>query len=357
MAGLRTELHGELRAGLVSIGVPVYNGARYLRETLDSLLAQTYANYEIIISDNASDDETESICREFALRDSRVRYYRAEENKGPFWNFVRVYELGRGEYFLWNSHDDLRDPRCLSLCVEAFQRNPDAVMCCMGTTIIDEEGREYTDDPLYNELYYRIDHPTGATVYERLRGIARSRICVDFYALFKTAIIPSTRFGKIKMWGIDTVFTAEVCMRGNVIAVPEKLFYYRQFRSKTAEKIAESISGWGTEITASWTGMVVELMEAVRLAPLSKLQKIRSNCMLAVEMCVRDPVWPIMMREEGFHALRAALQRHDYRRALQLAGLGVLVRSRSVYDRLRNSIRYFAGRLNHLMQPRRETPD
>lgn len=340
----------EMRAGLVSVGLPVYNGARYLRQTLDSLLAQTYQNYEIIISDNASEDETEAICRVYEARDPRVRYYRSEQNKGPFWNYKRVYELASGEYFMWHAHDDLRDPRCLSLCVDAFCRNPNAVMCCMDVTVIDENGRELPDLPIY-----RVYHPTGATMYERLRSIARSRIGTDYYALFKTAIIPSTRFGEIMVWGGDTVFTAEVCMRGDVIAVPEKLFHYRLFE-KTEEQIATTLTGWGADISASWLGLVAELMEAVRLAPLGRVEKIRLNFMLAVEMCLRDPYWGVMIGREGFRGLRAALQGRDYRRVLRLAGLGVLSRSRPVYERLRDSVRYRGGRLKHLLPPRGAAP-
>jgi glycosyltransferase involved in cell wall biosynthesis len=346
---LSTKPQQELHAGLVSVGVPVYNGARYLSGTLDSLLAQTYADYEIIISDNASQDETESICREYAARDRRVRYYRSEENKGPFWNYLRVYELACGEYFMWHALDDLRAPRCLSLCVDAFRRNPSAVMCCMDAAIIDENGRELPDLPIY-----RIYHPTGATVYERLRDIARSRIGTDFYALFKTAIIPSTRFGKIKVWGGDTIFTAEVCMLGDVIAVPQKLFHYRLFESKTAEQMAESLQGWATDMSARWLGLVVELMEAVRLAPLDRVEKIRLNCMLAMEMCLRDPYWAAMIGPEGFRGLRAALRARDYRRVLRLDGLGMLGRSRPVYELLRNSAR--AGRLKNLLASRRAAP-
>jgi hypothetical protein len=244
---------------------------------------------------------------------------------------------------MWHSHDDLRDPRCLTLCVDAFRRNPSAVMCCMDATLIDEHGRELPDLPMY-----RIYHPTGATVYDRLRGIARSRIGTDFYALFKAEIIPLTRFGKIKVWGGDTVFTAEVCMLGDVVAVPEKLFYYRQFSSKTAEQIAESLQGWGVEMSASWLGLVAELMEAVRLARLGRIEKIRLNCMLALEMCVRDPFWSEMIGNEGFRGLRAALQSRDYRRSLRLAGLGTLSRNRGLLKRLRNSVPYGAGRLKHL---------
>jgi glycosyltransferase involved in cell wall biosynthesis len=342
----------DLRAGLVSVGLPVYNGARYLRETLDSLLAQTYPDYEIIISDNASEDETEAICREYAARDPRVRYHRAEQNMGPFWNYNRAYELARGEYFMWNAHDDLRDPRCLSLCVEALRQNPNAVMCCMGTKLIDEGGRELPDDLFLNRIY----HPTGATARERLRSLARSRIGVDYYSLFRTPVIAATRHGKIKVWGGDTVFTAEVCMLGDVVAVPEKLFYYRLFQAKTPEEMAATLNGWGANISASWLGLVAELLEAIRLAPLGRLEKMRLKWTLATEMCVRDPHWRFLIVAEGFRGLRAALRGREYRRALRLAGLGLLSQSRPAFQRLKNSVRYRAGRLKHLLLHRGAAP-
>ncbi|MEM7757352.1 MAG: glycosyltransferase family 2 protein [Cyanobacteria bacterium P01_A01_bin.40] len=77
---------------LISIGMPVYNGANFIREAFDSILSQTYENFELIISDNASTDETEKICREYMSQDSRFRYYRSQQNLGAAWNFNRVFD-------------------------------------------------------------------------------------------------------------------------------------------------------------------------------------------------------------------------------------------------------------------------
>src|SRR4051812_43091384 len=94
----------------LSIGIPVYNGARYLRMTLDSLLAQTYRDFEIIISDNASTDDTELICRAYAARDPRVRYHRAPVNLGAPANYRRAFDLSTGDYFKWQNADDIIAP-------------------------------------------------------------------------------------------------------------------------------------------------------------------------------------------------------------------------------------------------------
>ena len=125
----------------VSIGLPVYNGERFLEESIDSLLAQTFKDFELIISDNASTDSTEAICRSYAARDKRIRYFRNSENLGAARNFNLVFELAKGEYFKWASHDDLCHPDFLARSVEVFDRDPEVVLCYSRTTHIDEEGR------------------------------------------------------------------------------------------------------------------------------------------------------------------------------------------------------------------------
>jgi len=99
----------------VSIGMPVYNGEPYIREALDSLLAQTFTDFELIISDNASTDNTESICREYAAKDPRIRYIRQPENRGAIANFKFVLDQARGEYFMWAAHDDRWDSMFIEL--------------------------------------------------------------------------------------------------------------------------------------------------------------------------------------------------------------------------------------------------
>lgn len=91
---------------LVSIGMPTYNRSFFIRESLDSLLNQTYRNFELIISDNASTDNTEAICKEYARIDKRIKYIRQEKNIGPLNNFSFVLKEARGEYFMWASDDD-----------------------------------------------------------------------------------------------------------------------------------------------------------------------------------------------------------------------------------------------------------
>lgn len=125
----------------VSIGVPVYNGERFLRKTLDSLLNQSFADFELVISDNASTDGTRTICIEYAARDPRIRYVLNPVNGGAAWNMNRVVELATAEYFKWAMADDLCDPSLVARCVEVLDRDPTVVLACARTTIIDENDK------------------------------------------------------------------------------------------------------------------------------------------------------------------------------------------------------------------------
>ena len=98
----------------VSIGLPVRNGARYLGEAVDSLLRQTYTDFELIISDNASTDQTEAICRAYVARDPRVRYYRSSQDVGLANNYNYLFIRARGEYFKWAAADDVHEPDYLA---------------------------------------------------------------------------------------------------------------------------------------------------------------------------------------------------------------------------------------------------
>src|SRR6267143_3848257 len=115
-------------APLLSIGLFVYNGERFLEETLDSILSQTFTDFELIISDNASTDSTGEISEAYVRRDSRIRYYRGEKNMGAGWNVRRVYELATGKYFKQAAVDDLLEPDFLRRCVEVLERDPDCVV-------------------------------------------------------------------------------------------------------------------------------------------------------------------------------------------------------------------------------------
>src|SRR5581483_5806722 len=124
----------------VSLAMPVYNGERYIEETLRSLLAQDFKDFELIITDNASSDRTEEICRQFAAREPRIRYVRNERNLGAAANYNLGLSLATGEYFKWCAHDDLLSPNCIGALVSALDRTSGAVLAFPKTECIDETG-------------------------------------------------------------------------------------------------------------------------------------------------------------------------------------------------------------------------
>ncbi|MDQ3247643.1 MAG: glycosyltransferase, partial [Chloroflexota bacterium] len=134
----------------VTIGLPVYNGENYLTTALDAILAQTYTDFTLVISDNASTDRTQAICLAYAAADKRIRYMRNAVNWGAAPNFSRVCELATGEYFMWAAHDDIMAPDLLARCVEVLDQDATVVLCHAQIKIIDAQGEVITayDDAL-----------------------------------------------------------------------------------------------------------------------------------------------------------------------------------------------------------------
>ena len=128
------------RAPRVTIGLPVYNGEEFLEESIDSLLAQTFTDFELLISDNASTDRTEEICRRYAAQDPRVRYWRNARNIGGSRNETLTVERARGEYFRSAAHDDVCAPDMLERLVAELEARPDVVLCCAAGISIDTQG-------------------------------------------------------------------------------------------------------------------------------------------------------------------------------------------------------------------------
>jgi hypothetical protein len=306
---------------LVSIGMPLYNAERYVREALDALLAQDYPHFELIISDNASTDATESICREYAARDSRIEYHRAESNMGAVWNFRRVFELSRGEYFMWAAFDDVRAPQYLTRCVEALDAHPAAVMCCTDIRLIDEDGRdiEETDFP-------RGIRMAGRAVSTRVRAIARSLYWYDFYGLMRRDALATTRLPQ-PSWGFDVILMLEMSLRGEVLLVREKLFSYRIIKGKTGQQAAATLGPAHARgpISINWGQLTFELCRSIRLAPLSATEKLRLMFQFLVDFCVRNPLVRMGLYEEGLAGAADAWRRGQYGLSFGLLSIAAVV--------------------------------
>ncbi len=193
---------------LVSLGMPVYNGENFLESTLDSLLAQTFTDFELIITDNASTDSTQEICERYAAQDKRIRYIRNSSNLGAARNYNLTFELASGEYFKWVAHDDPLAPTCLEECVQLLDNQPDAIMCYPKTILIDENDEliEYHEDN-YNLLsphaHQRLNtyfHETSAWCHP-VFGLMRSSILANTSLIGNYASSDKTLLAEISLWG------------------------------------------------------------------------------------------------------------------------------------------------------------
>lgn len=207
---------------LVSIGMPIYNGERYVREALDSLLAQDYEDFELIISDNASTDSTFAICQEYSERDKRIRLHRNKMNIGASKNFNSVFELSSGKYFMWVAHDDFWDRTYIRKCLAKLQILPTAVVCCSDIKFIKEDGSEKTD---WTVSYSNLE-TVGLNLLERVHELICKMGWYAIYGLIRRDALEKTTLLSDK-YGADVIILMELLLLGDFAKVPEPLFYCR----------------------------------------------------------------------------------------------------------------------------------
>lgn len=222
---------------LVSVGMPVYNGEPYIRDALESLLEQTFTDFELIISDNASTDGTEKICREYLERDNRIRYFRQVENRGATANFRFVLDQAVGEYFMWAASDDLQTPEFIKILAHALDQDP-SLVCVMSDVknigaVVDGDNAQTVIDDI------RIDDvkKNWPKCRKRFFRNPTSNIFFCIYGLFRTEILKSIDLNYRNFhryaFSSEVALLAQVALHGQIatIARPEKL--YRRHNAST----------------------------------------------------------------------------------------------------------------------------
>lgn len=209
----------------VTIGVPVFNGEFLLPATLDSLLNQTFTDFEIVISDNASTDRTKEICQAYAARDPRIRYDRSDVNRGAAWNHNHVFDLARGEYFKWNSADDLCAPEFLTRCVAALDQDSEAIMACSNVLIIDEQGDTINPGLIPEEV-------ASASAFERFyRNIQTDHPCFHIYSLIRSSALRQA--GPLGGYSDgDRVLLAHLSLLGPCVLITDTLLFNRDHHAR-----------------------------------------------------------------------------------------------------------------------------
>ena len=285
----------------VSIGLPVYNGEAFLARALDSLLAQTFADFEIVVSDNASTDATAEICAAYAERDPRIRYHRHARNGGAAANYNFTVEMARGAYFKWMAHDDLVAPGFLQTCMDAFARAPESVVlsftkvCWVG---VDDEVLKYYDVPIPWD---------GRDVRSRVASLLRDRVHSFLhhpYALFgliRTETLRQTRLIQ-SFHSADRVLLLELALRGDFLELPEYLFYRRMHEGNSVlgrNKSAKDVARWYDPrrrpvLVAPRTNLFFEYGKSLLRAPIPLADKL--TCARTLSGAVKRD-WRILGRE------------------------------------------------------------
>lgn len=234
----------------VSLGMPVYNGAIYLRCALDSILAQTFQDWELIICDNASTDETQTICEEYAARDPRIKYHRSSRNIGPSANYNRTFELSRGEYFKWAAHDDVLEPTYLEKTIRVLDESPDVVLAYTDVVLIDEHGKPCRN---YEFELAAVDSGSAMRRFASLIFVNhRQHRATEIFGLMRSSALRQTTLQGCYARG-DSVLLARMALLGRFRKVREPLFLSREH---SAQSMAQKPTGSRLEVVLRrWLGV------------------------------------------------------------------------------------------------------
>lgn len=302
----------------ITIGLPVYNGENFIEEAIDSLLNQTFTDFEIIISDNASTDATESICKEYILKDKRIRYYRNEGNLGAAKNYNRTFKLAKGKYFKWAGHDDVCEPEFLEKCFKILESNPDIVLCYPKAYIINEEGKNqgvYTEN-LNNlaekphQRFYKLLQTYGWYHATQAFGLIRS----DF--LRKTSLIGNYAQS-------DRVLLGELALYGKFAEVPEFLFNRRVHPKicQHANTNDESMASWFDpknlgKINIPQLKRYFQFYRGIQRAEINNSEKLLS-CLAMVRRFVLSPGFLLRIQGMGLEVMKSIILSVDKYRKVQ----------------------------------------
>jgi glycosyltransferase involved in cell wall biosynthesis len=246
---------------LLSIGIPVYNGDKYIRQTIDCLLGQTYENTELIISDNASTDGTEDICRSYTTKDNRVRYFRSPTNIGQTSNFERAFKLASADYFMWAACDDSWSPNYIGTLMDCLLGCPDATLAAGKTVFVNEKGTLLEKEP--DDAPPQFSNSRLAVANQLLRQHAAGWL----HGIYRREAIRKRLPTLVEKnpWGSDILFLLEICLDQTVTGSNTAVMFKRLASTNTSHgsvpRTPRQIVGW-----QSWYGW--ELIRIIILSPL-----------------------------------------------------------------------------------------
>ena len=223
----------------ITIGMPVYNGAEYVEEALESILNQTYSDFTVNVFDNDSTDETRAIVKRLMLRDPRISYFKNEKNIGAAENFNLAFRQSQAEYFKWAAHDDMLSPEYLQCCVEVLEKRPEVVLSHTAATIIDSNGvfRKNFKNTVLNT--------DSDSIAVRFSGYVSSRhACLDVFGVIRANVLDQTELIGT-YFASDRVLLAELAIRGKLVILPQLLFFSRDHQKRSIQiPVRERVRTW-----------------------------------------------------------------------------------------------------------------
>jgi glycosyltransferase involved in cell wall biosynthesis len=263
----------------LSIGVPIYNGEAFLDGLLRNLQAQTFQDFEIILSDNASTDRTREICLDHSSSDARIRYSRNDRNLGANPNYNKVFSLSEAELFKWAAHDDLYGETFLELCVRHLDENPDAVLAHCDCLCIDDLGRPFARGPSRTSfidprsgLVFDNDPvqlASGHSAIQRFVDVLFKMNCnMPIFGVIRRAALKRTRLMR-NFYGTDKLLLAELALLGRFVQSPQQLYHKRFHNSMSWVLTAKERRDWSLNAATRYP-LRMQQLAAFTAAPFGK---------------------------------------------------------------------------------------
>jgi glycosyltransferase involved in cell wall biosynthesis len=288
---------------LVSMGLPVYNGERYLQQSIGSLLSQDYGNLELIISDNNSTDSSLELCQEYQSKDNRIRLYKNDSNIGATKNFNKVFHLSSGKYFMLACHDNLWDKSYVSKCVAKLEENPTAVMCVSEIQFIDELGNNRDGDHIGRET-------DGMDVVERVHTLISRMGWFELYGVIRPEYLRRTHLTQ-EEYRSDVIVLLELLLLGEFVKVPEKIFHYRlPFQEEPADEYMAAIDP-AKSVSKPYTGMARDILQVILNSGLEDSVKCRIQTELIKCLSWENLDWRNRILKENISNLSPVINVQD----------------------------------------------
>jgi len=285
----------------LTIGVPVYNGEDYIAEAIESHLQQDFGDFELIVSDNCSDDSTPEIVQKFVEADSRVVYSRTAENLGGPANFNRLFRLGDAELFTWAAADDRIEPGYLSGVIDMMDDDPTVVIGHSESLLIDPESvpmlqmdQGWLGGDGYLEAI-KLAPPPGDERFGSPRPHERIDAVINnnhrnfyIFGIMRRETMLQTRLHRL-FYGGDRTLLVEMAMRGTFRKVPDPLFASRSHAKNSGRNGLnfEELKQHGAQ-DLSFAGQVLKgYVNAVRRANVSRADELR--CLAVIAKKLKQP--------------------------------------------------------------------